>query len=584
MKRFILFIFLVVVFAVLAAPFIEGYWFKQLLSKRITAFAEQLQPNAESSIKLEIAEYHLGWLTSTAVVTMTATKKSMQGRGGFQMPPIVFKYELQIHHGPIVFVDSQPRLAMANVETNFFLPDIIKAFIPDNGNGFMQAQTLVSLDKNTFSSTIKIPGQDFLGMAKWDGMSGNATFVFANDNLVKVDSQATVGALITQPGAGGQVVIEPVSIQSNTELMPSKLWGGTHQASTAGIGLQGPNNKSLIIYDLKSDTTYGDHGSLYDVVASLSLGKVSLPPTEVVNTLSGVNLSLAVKNLNASALYELTSAVQSDSTLGSRYAELMPKFFKIFTPDFNVTTTLTSATNLGNAKIDLAISFVTPPTSGADFNKNINATLNARIARALVEAVVTQYVTQGMVSSNRSGYQQGMQSTQTQPTPADLQEMTKYLIMPFIQKKYVLLDNNDYVVALVVKGESFMLNGVDVTQSVMQLQQHGMTGFGLSPQKDYYVQIVSATAPYRVAVNECAKTLGTIVGCNAGSNRIPAAITTPTGTVSSLTVVDGVITVAPVEANGVLATDTYVLTPSLNADGSIIWIASGPGVMKGYAR
>jgi len=101
-------------------------------------------------------------------------------------------------------------------------------------------------------------------------------------------------------------------------------------------------------------------------------------------------------------------------------------------------------------------------------------------------------------------------------------------------------------------------------------------------KKAYYSEIVQATSPFRVAVGECVQNLGTLTGCTNGTNGIPADVTAATGAVGTLTTANGVITVTPVAAHGILATDTYVLTPTLNANGIITWVASGGGVTSGY--
>lgn len=103
-------------------------------------------------------------------------------------------------------------------------------------------------------------------------------------------------------------------------------------------------------------------------------------------------------------------------------------------------------------------------------------------------------------------------------------------------------------------------------------------------RRAYYSEIVTATAPYRVAVGECVQNLSTLTGCNAGTNRIPAAIAAPVGAVTSLSVANGVITVTPVAANGIVATDTYILTPTIAGNGSVTWASSGGGVTNGYAN
>ena len=101
-------------------------------------------------------------------------------------------------------------------------------------------------------------------------------------------------------------------------------------------------------------------------------------------------------------------------------------------------------------------------------------------------------------------------------------------------------------------------------------------------RRAYYSEVVAAVTPYKVGVAECYQNLGTVTGCDGGGNHIPANITTTTGNVTSVTVANGVITVVPVAAHGIVASDTYVLTPSV-VNSTLIWTASGGGVTNGYA-
>ena len=103
-------------------------------------------------------------------------------------------------------------------------------------------------------------------------------------------------------------------------------------------------------------------------------------------------------------------------------------------------------------------------------------------------------------------------------------------------------------------------------------------------RRAYYSEVVQAVNPYQLAVGECSQNLSTLVGCSAGTNNIPAAIAAPVGAVASLAVADGVITVTPVAAHGIVATDTYILTPTQAANGTVTWASSGGGVTNGYAK
>ncbi len=102
-------------------------------------------------------------------------------------------------------------------------------------------------------------------------------------------------------------------------------------------------------------------------------------------------------------------------------------------------------------------------------------------------------------------------------------------------------------------------------------------------RKAYFSEVVQATAPYTAAVSVCISNLGTATGCNAGSNGIPAAIASNSdGLVDTLAVANGVITVTPNAENGIVAGDTYILTPTF-ASNAVHWAATGGAVTKGYA-
>lgn len=102
-------------------------------------------------------------------------------------------------------------------------------------------------------------------------------------------------------------------------------------------------------------------------------------------------------------------------------------------------------------------------------------------------------------------------------------------------------------------------------------------------RRAHFSEVVQATAPFKIGVTECYQNLGTLTGCDAGSNSIPAAISTDTGAVATVSVAAGVITVTPVVENGIEATDTYILTPTIT-NNTLTWASSGGGVDKGYAK
>ena len=119
-----------------------------------------------------------------------------------------------------------------------------------------------------------------------------------------------------------------------------------------------------------------------------------------------------------------------------------------------------------------------------------------------------------------------------------------------------------------------------------------LAGVALPAYSDYtqrarYSEVINMSGGVKLAVELCAQEAGAILTtCDAAANpnaatdeRGVAAATlsaTSAATVTSVAVVNGVITVVPVEANGILAADTYVLTPTTTA-GQLNWSNVGSG-------
>jgi type IV pilus assembly protein PilA len=104
-------------------------------------------------------------------------------------------------------------------------------------------------------------------------------------------------------------------------------------------------------------------------------------------------------------------------------------------------------------------------------------------------------------------------------------------------------------------------------------------------RKAHYTEIVQATAPYKLGIEECFQVNGALDNCIAGSNGVPQNITAGNGVglVDSVIVADSaVITVTPKTLYGIVAADTYVLTPTAQ-NNQLIWASSGGGVSNGYA-
>lgn len=98
-------------------------------------------------------------------------------------------------------------------------------------------------------------------------------------------------------------------------------------------------------------------------------------------------------------------------------------------------------------------------------------------------------------------------------------------------------------------------------------------------KKARYTEVINMSNSVKTAVEICIQESGgALANCDtAGDTGVAAAATTAAenNQVTSVTVVDGVVTVTPVAANGIIATDTYVLTPTVSANDQVNWTNSG---------
>jgi type IV pilus assembly protein PilA len=96
--------------------------------------------------------------------------------------------------------------------------------------------------------------------------------------------------------------------------------------------------------------------------------------------------------------------------------------------------------------------------------------------------------------------------------------------------------------------------------------------------KAKFAEVTSVGSAYQTAVAVCAQELGTLTGCDSGSNGIPA--TQATTHVTSVAVASGVITVTPTATTNALS--TLVLTPTVGV-GALTWSTAGSGCLAAHA-
>ena len=110
------------------------------------------------------------------------------------------------------------------------------------------------------------------------------------------------------------------------------------------------------------------------------------------------------------------------------------------------------------------------------------------------------------------------------------------------------------------------------------LMAAGIPSYNKYIKKAHYSEIIQATTPYKIQVEECLQVYNGIEHCNIQRNQVINNKLVNTISISE----DGTIKVTPNNEYGITEKDTYVLTPKVTSHG-VRWEKSGGGVASGYA-
>jgi type IV pilus assembly protein PilA len=89
-------------------------------------------------------------------------------------------------------------------------------------------------------------------------------------------------------------------------------------------------------------------------------------------------------------------------------------------------------------------------------------------------------------------------------------------------------------------------------------------------KKSKFSEVVLATNAAKIAVEICAQDQDATTNCTAGSNGVPADVTSTTGYVATVATSGGTIKATAISTNG-LSGETYILVPTLAADKRVTW-------------
>lgn len=94
-------------------------------------------------------------------------------------------------------------------------------------------------------------------------------------------------------------------------------------------------------------------------------------------------------------------------------------------------------------------------------------------------------------------------------------------------------------------------------------------------KKAKFTEVVQATSSAKLSVELCIADQGALTNCSGGTNGVEADIANhPATQVASVATAAGVITATATSDAG-LSGETYILTPTLDANGTVTWAITG---------
>ena len=377
----------IIVGAVAATPFIDGYFFKMNFFKLMEARSRM------TSAQFKVIEYSLGYLSSTATVEVALDSD----------PTHKVVINSIIQHGPYLKDPNADghRYAQALITSQVHLDKSIEQFFgAASDQGILQILTWVSFTQGyenhlqTSNFNIKVPGQADTKIS-WAGFAGTIGMNFQHDyQMEDFQTELTIAPLSV---AGGDRVL---AVSGQQLIAQGKCGGapicvGSSSLAIPGLNLTSPNQVIKIAgisYAVESKLTNNNNldSSLAIDVAKYESGQdLTGGPLSIRLHVTGVNASILKK------LADDANAAGSSKSIGSSptaaqlmlLAQLATDGPQLIMPGFALTQQLSLRTNYGNFNCNGLLTWpaAASPVDANDFMNKAEFSLHLRASTSLID-------------------------------------------------------------------------------------------------------------------------------------------------------------------------------------------------------
>ncbi len=437
---------------------IMGFIVKSTLNKNINSIPQN------SIVRIHLDNYQRGWFSSQAVLSIKMNipaQESKDEHGVAKMqPPINFElnYPLMIKHGPVICTDYGMHFGIAYVTTQ---PQSHYHVLV---NYFNETWSRYAFPALTFKGNSGPESVEF----SWQGLSATLGTSPSLNNIL--------GNLILYGfnGAANNVAFQvgKVSDEFNLNHARDGLWLGKNHFSLLSAAMSQGNQK---LFDLQgvelsssSDVTEG----MLNFDFNLSINKLFVDN----KTYGPGSLQLTIKNLDADAMASINqrswSAMQNDQSSALLVPELLSNVPKLLSQGSELE--ISAAADLPEGKITSNFKLTLPKTEVSDPTQLLQKASGSGQFKAPI--VVVKEIMSSLLKNNNK--QEGT-TTQTSQAPTaatslpaistvtnttknsddELQKQVDKILQNLLDKGYIKVEGNNYVVDLKIEDQKIFMNG-----------------------------------------------------------------------------------------------------------------------------
>lgn len=376
MRALLTFLLIVIIFSVVVGPYADGYLVKRIFINNI----EQLQSvmaSQHSDTEIVLDTYDLGWFESKAVVSIK-DKNTLKTKVPFHVT---------IHHGPLVFIDSHPTMALAyltaDTQSSGEFPLHIKL------------TSVVPFDQHVNITKFSVDPVQLTKAAKWDGLNGETTII-KNGNLISdIDSQVMIGKIIGQEDntmmGPVSVVLEPATLKSKYQRLGVGEFTSSYSYQAGSVKINATVGSMMSMKSASLTGSSGVKNNLFNTQIKLQLDTVKFNPemTSSLSDISNLQFTFAMDNLNQTSLLQLNKQLKEQKTQGELdYHVLLNDLVSALTSKTTLDTNLSIVTPEGTSSAHVKWMMTGAPKALDDLARMSNGKVEVHVTKPFFKEIV----------------------------------------------------------------------------------------------------------------------------------------------------------------------------------------------------